>query len=527
MAGSLSLCDMKDEESFCLADSATTHTILKNKAYFSHLTLAKANVNTISGASDIIEGSGRASIMLPNGACLLIENAMFSPRSKRNLLSFKDIRHNGYHIETTNERDNEYLCITTIVSGRKHVIEKLPSYNSGLYYTFINPVESHMTINKSSVDPKNFIIWHDRLGHPGSTMMRRIIENSNGHPLKNKIVPLSKDFSCVACIQGKLITKPSPVKVAIECPKFLERIQGDICGPITPSSGPFQYFMVLIDASTRWSHVSLLSTRNVAFARLLAQIIRLRAQFPDYNIKKIRLDNAGEFTSQSFKDYCMSIGIEVEHSVAHTHTQNGLAESFIKRLQLIARPLLMRTNLPTTAWGHAILHAASLVRLRPTSYHKYSPLQLVNGQEPNISHLKIFGCAVYVPISPPQRTKMGPQRRLGVYIGFDSPSIIKYLEPKTGDLFTARFADCQFDETVFPALGGDKTKFEKEKQEILWNAVSLSHYDPRTNQCGLEVQKIIHLQEVANRLPDAFTDVKNVTKSHIPAVNVPCNIKLP
>ena len=41
----------------------------------------------------------------------------------------------------------------------------------------------------------------------------------------------------------------------------------------------------------------LLSTRNVAFARLLAQIIRLRAQFPDYPVKKIRLDNAREFTS--------------------------------------------------------------------------------------------------------------------------------------------------------------------------------------------------------------------------------------
>ena len=114
--------------------------------------------------------------------------------------------------------------------------------------------------------------------------------------------------------------KPSPLKVAIECPTYLERIQGDICGPITPSSGPFQYFMVLIDASTRWSYVSLLSTRNVTFARLLAQIIRLRAQFPDHNIKKIRMDNTGEFTSQYFNDYCMSIGIEVEHYVAHTHT---------------------------------------------------------------------------------------------------------------------------------------------------------------------------------------------------------------
>ena len=61
------------------------------------------------------------------------------------------------------------------------------------------------------------------------------------------------------------------MKVAIECPIFLERIHGDICGPITPSTGSFQYFMALRDASTSWSHVSLLSTLNVTFARLLAQ----------------------------------------------------------------------------------------------------------------------------------------------------------------------------------------------------------------------------------------------------------------
>jgi hypothetical protein len=102
------------------------------------------------------------------------------------------------------------------------------------------------------------------------------------------------------------------------------------------------------------------------------------------------MDNAGEFTSQTFYDYCMSIGINVEHPVAHTHTQNGLVESFIKRLQLIARPLLMKSKLPVSAWGHAILHAASLIRIRPTSYQKYSPLQLAFGQPPNIFHFRIF-----------------------------------------------------------------------------------------------------------------------------------------
>ena len=83
----------------------------------------------------------------------------------------------------------------------------------------------------------------------------------------------------------------------------------------------------------------------------------------------------------------MSIGIDVQHPVAHVHSQNGLAESFIKHLQLIARPLLLKTKLHLSAWGHAIIHAANLIRLRPIANHNLSPLQLAKGYQPNISHL--------------------------------------------------------------------------------------------------------------------------------------------
>ncbi|KAK2434187.1 putative mitochondrial protein [Trifolium repens] len=119
---------------------------------------------------------------------------------------------------------------------------------------------------------------------------------------------------------------------------------------------------------------------------------------------------------------------------------------------------------------------------------------------------------------------MGPHRRLGIYVGYESPSIIKYLEPTTGDLFTARFADCHFDESNFPTLGGENKQLEKE---ISWNELSLSHFDPRTKQCKLEVQKIIHLQSLANQLPNAFTDPKSVTQSYIPAVNAPIKLDVP
>ena len=52
----------------------------------------------------------------------------------------------------------------------------------------------------------------------------------------------------------------------------------------------------------------------------------------------------------------------------------------------------------------------------------------------------------------------------------------------------------------------------------------MSHFDPRTNQCELEVQRIIHLQNLANQLPYAFIDTKKVIKSYIPAVNASARI---
>ena len=57
--------------------------------------------------------------------------------------------------------------------------------------------------------------------------------------------------------------------------------------------------------------------------------------------------------------------------------------------------------------------------------------------------------------------------------------------------------------------------------------MTLTHLDPRTNQCELEVQRIIHLQNLANQLQDAFIETKKVTKSHILATNTPTRIDVP
>nr|GEV66582.1 uncharacterized protein [Tanacetum cinerariifolium] len=130
------------DEDVCLVDRATTHTILKMRKYFSQINIQKSNVHTISDSAKLIEGSGKAYILLSGGTQFKIDNALFSAMSQRNLLSFKDIRKNGYHIETASKGKVEYLHVTNMIMGKKYVLEKLPAFSSGLYYTKINVIES-------------------------------------------------------------------------------------------------------------------------------------------------------------------------------------------------------------------------------------------------------------------------------------------------------------------------------------------------------------------------------------------------
>ncbi|GAV58092.1 hypothetical protein CFOL_v3_01626, partial [Cephalotus follicularis] len=107
----------------------------------------KANVGTISGTSDLIGDSGMASFVLSNGTYIRITYALYSTKSERNLLSFKYIYHNCYHIETTNENDKEYLYMTNNAPGRKQILEKLPGLSSGLYNMKIRVIEYHNIVD--------------------------------------------------------------------------------------------------------------------------------------------------------------------------------------------------------------------------------------------------------------------------------------------------------------------------------------------------------------------------------------------
>ncbi|KAM1171716.1 hypothetical protein ACFX2G_022393 [Malus domestica] len=103
---------------------------------------------------------------------------------------------------------------------------------------------------------------------------------------------------------------------------------------------------------------------------------------------------------------------------------------------------------------------------------------------------------------------MGPQQRKGIYVGYDYLSIIRYLEPLTGDLFAYHFEDCHFYETIFSSLRRDKNvNVPEEQRELSWTTPTLSHLDPRVAQSETKVKRILDLQYIAHSRLDAFTDL--------------------
>ena len=104
------------------------------------------------------------------------------------------------------------------------------------------------------------------------------------------------------------------------------------------------------------------------------------------------------------------------------------------------------------------------------------------------------------------------------------------MKPLTGDLFTVRFTDCHFDEIYFLSLGTLKASKEEKQKTIdifSWREKEITHFDPYTFECEKEVQRIIHLQEIVNKLPDAFNYEAKITKSHISVVNTQAQIYVP
>ena len=80
----------------------------------------------------------------------------------------------------------------------------------------------------------------------------------------------------------------------------------------------------------------------------------------------------------------------------------------------------------------------------------HTPIKVLNGSKPDISHLRVFGCGAYVFL-PPEicKNKLSPKSELMVYLGVGAGNHnYKFMHMPNNVIFTA--VQALFDEHMFP-----------------------------------------------------------------------------
>ena len=80
---------------------------------------------------------------------------------------------------------------------------------------------------------------------------------------------------------------------------------------------------------------------------------------------------------------------------------------------------MIHMHVPKSFWSHGVLSAAYLINRLPSRIlHFKSPLEVLQKQQPNLSHLRVFGCTCFVHIQTSHRDKLDPRAAKCVFLGY-------------------------------------------------------------------------------------------------------------
>ncbi|MBW0508725.1 hypothetical protein O181_048440 [Austropuccinia psidii MF-1] len=291
-------------------------------------------------------GIGTVKILNHNNT-LILEECLYVPKLKFNLISLLELFKKQL---TVNRRDDVF---SLNANGKEIIHRKI--INKLMIITY--------TISKALITNASNNLWHDRLGHPG------------GSVLKQLGLPTLLD-NCLICEMYK--AHKIPFQYHFEpAISTLDHVHIDVVGPINPplTSGK-QYFLTIVDQESSFKIVKFMQKKSDAFEQFqLTKNAMENSQ--DKKLKRLISDRGGEFLNNSVKKLSEECGFIHNMAPPETPQHNRFSERENHTIFEKDFCLLGKSNLPAQFRANYVNTAVFFSNLMPTpSGNDWSPNSL-------------------------------------------------------------------------------------------------------------------------------------------------------
>ncbi|GJV06718.1 zinc finger, CCHC-type containing protein [Tanacetum coccineum] len=395
---------VQDDEVAWWVDSGATSHVCKDLRWFQVCKSIEDGSFVKMGnvATEPIKGIGRVLLTFTSGKTLCLDNVLYVPGIRKNLVSEIVLNKCGY--KQVLESDKYILSRHGLFVGFGYVCNGMIRLN--LNYLLFNAFACMITSSHSNILSKSEL-WHARLGHVHYKRMRDMSKMS--------LIPAfdMTHESCKTCMLTKITRQP--FKGVNRESKVLDLIHSDLCDfHANPSLGHNKYVITFIDDASRYCYVYLLHAKHEALDKFKIYKQEVELQRQDL-IKVLRTDRGGEYYDPV---YFQSTGIIHQTTAPYTPQQNGVAERKNRTLKEMVNSMLSYSGLSEGFWGEAMLTACYILNRTPNKNSKQTPYEIWTKKVPNLTYLRVWGCRAVVRLTEPKMKNLGEKGIDCIFIGY-------------------------------------------------------------------------------------------------------------
>ena len=359
-----------------LIDSGASSPMFKDKDDFKTYSTHVEDVSLADGT--VIKTNGRGSVeMQDTHSHLSLTNCLHIPSLSHNLISLSYLVKKG--------------CQLFYIGNDKFEVRKENKkvfggiIKNGIFVLDVKIGKSSHSALAASSDSNTSILLHRRLGHLSYGYLHKLVPSC----------PSSIPESCPTCMLSKHHRLPFPGKLPRPS-SLLEVIHSDLSGCISPASvNGYRYYFKLTDGYSKFKHIYFLKSKSETF-KYFVEFKSMVEKQTGYKIKRLVNDNGGEYMDGSFQKFLKDEGIIMDRTAAYTPQQNPISERGNRTATEKARCMLIDANLPERLWAEAVATAVYIENRCPEASIDFrTPHELWYNTKPDLTKLRIFGCAAY------------------------------------------------------------------------------------------------------------------------------------